>query len=455
MSNMSRREFLRFSTFAAVGLLAASCRPAPAPAAEPTEAVQAQATTPPQPTAAPAGAGVKITYWHGWTVDSEKATMEAAVKLFADAHPSIQVEAVCCKTNDQVLTAISAGNPPDSWSVWGTQTLAQWAATGVLMNLDELVSATGLDESAFFSAALGTAKYQGKWFGLPMVIDAMAVYYNKGLFKEAGLDPEAPPKTMEELLQMAEKLTKLDDAGNISQLGFTGWGFSEAVAYMYGGRWWDPASGKPSANDPGNVAAWTAMASYFKKFGAEKINTFNSQQANNPLGSLFLVGKVAMALDGDWVTLYVPRFAPNMEWGLFPLPPAAGKAEAAFRTPIDGAIYSIPTGAKNAKEAWEFVRWLGTSKEASCVLQKGWANASALKAVAADAGCLPCKEFQVYLDIMAHNKMEVWPPIAVSSSYANARNAAADSVNYGQKTPQQALDELQQKIQEELQKATS
>ena len=194
------------------------------------------------------------------------------------------------------------------------------------------------------------------------------------------------------------------------------------------------------------------MKKWFDTFGADRLGTFESQEAANPLGSLFLAQKVAMALDGDWVTNFVGRFAPDMSWGVFPLPPAAGHPETAWSTPVDGSIYVVPTGAPHPEEAWEFVRWMGTSKEASCILQKGWANGSAVKAVAQDPACLPNPEYQLFLDLMGSGKMYVWSPIAASAFYSDERWAAADAVNFGEMTPQEALDALQAKVEAELQK---
>jgi len=380
--------------------------------------------------------------------------MEAAVDLFNQSHPNIKVEAVAGKTNDQVLTAISGGTPPDVWSLWSTASLAQWAASGFIMDLTDLVATTGLKEEALYPSALEISKYNSSWYGLPIEIDAAAVYYNKDIFTEAGYDPETTPKTMEEMFEMAKKMTKLDDAGNIVQLGFSEYALPEHIAYMFGGGWWNPTSGQPTANLPANIDGWIMLKDWYATYGAEKIGTFNSQQADNPLGSMFIAGKVAMALDGDWVTNFPGRFNPDMKWGVFPLPPPSGHPDTADSTPVDGSIYVIPKGAPHPEEAWEFVSWMGTSKEASCILQKGWANGSPVKEVAMDAQCLPNPEYQLFLDLMNKGKMYVWPPIAVSSFYADQRTAAADAVKFGQMTPEEALNDLQTKVEDELKKAT-
>ncbi len=458
MGKVSRREFLRFGALGGVGLLAASCAPGP----QPTQPVPAQATTAPagtaapQTTAAPVGEAVKLQYWHGWTVEHERQAMEDAVKLFNDAHPNIQVEPISGKTGDQVMTAVSGGNPPDAWSMWGGQTLAQWANTGVIVDVGEMIKSSGTDESLFYAASLELSRFAGKYYGLPIEIDPIEVYYNKDLFKAAGLDPEQPPKTMEELYDVAARLTTFDDQGNITQLGLADqWMWAEACAYMYGGRWWDPQTGQPTANDPGNVKAWTDWAALYQKLGADKIATFNGLQVENPLGSLFIAGKVGMAYDGDWITQFMIRFAPETDYGIFPLPPATGHDDRAWTTPIDGAIYVIPTGAKQPGASWEFIAWMATSKEAACILQKAWGACSPLRAVVGDAACAPNDRWGFFEEVMSKDRYFLWAPIAISAVYKTEQNSAADRVKLGQQTAQQALDELQAKMVDELKKATS
>ena len=420
---LSRRDFLRGSSFVAAAGLLAACAPQAAPTTAPAAV---------QPTTAPAAPKevVKISYWHGWSVDTEKKAMEDAVKLFNAAHPNIQVEPTSGKTNDMVLTAVSGGNPPDAWSLWSTQTLAEWASKGVIMDLNDQVAMAKIDTTQFIKGALDVSTYKSKFYGLPIEVDPEVVYYNKGMFKEAGLDPESPPKNMEELYMDAVKLTKLDANGNVTQLGWND-GVPFMEAYLYGGQWWDPNTGQPTANQAGNVASWKMIADYYKKYGAEKIGTFNSQQADNPLGSLLVAGKVAMALDGDWVVNFMTRFAPTIEFGMFPLPPAMGHDDRAMSTYLDGSVYVIPSGSKHTNESWEYVSWMATSKEASGLLQKVWSNTSPIKTVVADPAYAPHARWQIFIDMIQKGQHFVWPPIAISALYSTELGTALDGVKFG------------------------
>ena len=64
-------------------------------------------------------------------------------------------------------------------------------------------------------------KRDGDYYGLPTAVRSLALFYNKKLFQEAGLDPTKPPQTLDELLDAAKKTTKRDAAGNMTSAGIT------------------------------------------------------------------------------------------------------------------------------------------------------------------------------------------------------------------------------------------
>src|SRR5690606_35771316 len=91
------------------------------------------------------------------------------------------------------------------------------ADMGVIMALDDHLGDTGLD--AFWPATVAAVGWQGSTYALPLETDVRVLFYNKDLFAEAGLDPEAPPSTWDELAAASDALTVLED-GRIQQLGF-------------------------------------------------------------------------------------------------------------------------------------------------------------------------------------------------------------------------------------------
>ena len=61
---------------------------------------------------------------------------------------------------------------------------------------------------------------EGRYYGIPYTVDLSGLVWNKELFREAGLDPERPPETWDELIEYAQKLTKTNDSGEVEQYGF-------------------------------------------------------------------------------------------------------------------------------------------------------------------------------------------------------------------------------------------
>ena len=93
-----------------------------------------------------------------------------------------------------------------------------------------------------FDGAEGQCIYQGEHFCLPWGTDTYALFWNKDLFEDAGLDPEQPPQTLEELAEYAQKLTITEDDGSISQVGFIpdfSWSHLDQYTAMMDGWWYN------------------------------------------------------------------------------------------------------------------------------------------------------------------------------------------------------------------------
>jgi multiple sugar transport system substrate-binding protein len=96
--------------------------------------------------------------------------------------------------------------------------LPQYLKGGYLQPLPESVFPTAAIEAEFFPL-VSAAKSEGKYYALPTAVRSLALFYNKELFRKAGLDPAKPPATLAEFREMAVKLTQRDAAGNITVAG--------------------------------------------------------------------------------------------------------------------------------------------------------------------------------------------------------------------------------------------
>jgi sn-glycerol 3-phosphate transport system substrate-binding protein len=161
-------------------------------------------------------------------------TIDSMVADFEKANPDVKVKAIYAGTYQEsivkALTAFKGGTPP---------TLAVLLSTDLFTLIDEnaIVPIDSLANSAedkkwidgFYKGFMENSQTEGKTWGIPFQRSTIVMYYNKTLFKEAGLNPEKAPATWNEMVEAAKKLTKRDAAGNVSQWGVkipsTGFGY--------------------------------------------------------------------------------------------------------------------------------------------------------------------------------------------------------------------------------------
>ncbi|WP_225442567.1 ABC transporter substrate-binding protein [Paenibacillus lycopersici] len=258
----------------------------------------------------------------------------------------------------KLTAAIASGSPPDVVNLNGPF-IMEVASRGILMPLNDLIDSSGFDLSRFYDYTIKEMSFKGQVWGLPAGMDDRVLYYNKDMFKQAGLDPDKPPTTWDELLDYSKKLT-VPSGDSFKQIGFLP-NFGNSWFYLYSiqnnGKFLDDEGKKVLLNSPENVAALDFMVKGYDLLGgAKKTNAYSSSfqsGANDP----FLSGKLAMVINGNWVLSDLLRFSPNLNFGVaMPPTPTGGD----FKTWSGGWAWGVPKGAKHPKEAFEVVKWLTT-----------------------------------------------------------------------------------------------
>ena len=401
-----------------------------------------------------AGAPVHLTMWQQWGGGHEEDALKQVIKGYEALHPNVTIDEVPVTDDSKILTAISGGNPPDILDLVSSLPLGEWASKGALMPLDSFIQQSGLDTSQYVPAALTAMKVNDKVFGLPFMDFNVGLVYNKALFSQAGLDPNSPPKTIEELTQDAYKLTKQDASGRITQLGFlpeypgTSNGqvcTLEDTGWLFGGGWYNQATQKVTADDAQNVGALTWEASFYQKYGAQNVANFLQSAgayltAQDPLES----GKLAMVYDGPWAIAFaqanVPDLAKNLAAAPFPAP--AAEPQLTGTSFIDSNPQVIPQGTKNPAAAFDFIKYETTSPQVTATFAQLIQNLPQLQQVpsfplASDPN------FQVFIKEANSSNAHVWPQLPFSTEYGVKLCEAQQAALYGKATPQQALSTLQ------------
>ena len=266
-----------------------------------------------------------ITYWQ-YFYESKVNLVDELIKKFEATNPGIKVEQVTFpyeSFNQKVAASIPAGEGPDVITLFYGW-LPMYVKAGYLQELPKTDFNKAYFDKTYYPFVAESVDFGGKYYSAPTAVRTLALIWNKKLFKEAGLDPNVPPKTLEELAAYAKKLSKYDNQGNLIQAGLamqpTGQGHSwirEVLTRQFGNV--------PYSTDYRKV-------SYADAKGAEALKWYTDLITKDKVGypnfatddvTAFKAGKAAMNIDGSFriATLNAVK---DLEWGVAELPTNKG-----------------------------------------------------------------------------------------------------------------------------------
>ncbi|MFA5205208.1 MAG: ABC transporter substrate-binding protein [Lentisphaeria bacterium] len=420
----------------------------------------------------------KIIYWEKWT-GFEGEAAEQVVKTFnaqeqqkartTPAYRPIQVQLVSVAEIEQkLMVAIAGGNPPDVAGI-ETKMLYPYIDKGALLDLTEMIAGAGISKADYIPVFWNMCEHHGRQWALPTTPSTTALHWNKRLFSEAGLNPDVPPATLEELDAWAEKLTRWEVVGGdgtkeirtgfctnipdadkrLVQVGFLpaepGW-WPFLWCYHFGGRLFDE-NGNVTAAAPENVQAFEWLASYSKKLGVAHLQRFisgfgNFSSPQNP----FLSGKVAMEIQGVWMYNFIDKYAPGLQWGVAPFPYPKSRPELARTTLADVDMVVIPKGARHPQEAFAFMRYLN-SQEGMEMLCLGHRKFSPLMKVSSGfVSAHPHPYVALFRDLAFSPTVVAMPKSGTWNEYQREMENAAGGVQDLNVTPAAALAGVQARL---------
>lgn len=395
----------------------------------------------------------EIEFWHGFAAHEIEDLQKMLDQRFAVAHPEIKVKAVGGATAEKILAAISGGNPPDVVLLPAASVIGTWGKNGVIQSLNDRIASAGVDLSAYVPAGIEQCKLDDTYYALPFVNFNNAIYWNKDLFKAAGLDPEVPPKTMDDILALAESLTK-KDGDRISQIGVLPSLGLQEMAWRFGGGWYDAQSAAVTANADANLKALQFELDVATKAGGvDAIKRFQGSistgggAADNP----FYQGKIAVMMDGCWQVAFIGQYAPQLNYGVAAMPAPAGVPDGATINTLGTNPIAIPNGAKHEKEAWELLQFLSTDVETSREFSKVVANIPQLNEATTNFTDDP--RLKVFVDLSQSKGARHFPVLPISGEYIDGINTLESAVLTGGTDPKSGLNQLQSDMQKALEKA--
>ncbi len=427
----SKKLFALFSALVVLSMLLAACG-------------GGKATTP-----------QKLAVWITW--GDNPAQLQELFNKFGEAN-GMTIEVTAPVEQDKILTALNSSNPPDVLILSGGDLVKSYATEGLVEPLNDLITSGGVDLSDIFEAPLQQCKQGEQILCLPWGSDIYALFWNKDLFKAAGLDPEKPPSTMEELAQMSEQLTKLDADGNLVQGGFVpdfSWGHLDLYVRQFGGFWYNEDGTELTLNSQPMIDALTWEQQFYTKPGVDKMLSFASTFGDyNSSEQAFYAGKLAFQVDGEWQMgqNFIQAFAPNLDYGVAPFPPPASNPERANTAVVQGTVAVIPANAQFKDWSAKLLAWMESPE---IVAEEMFTNSNlpTSKKAAEDPRFNEIPNFDVFIKLMADPNAAFVITTPISLEVNDEMTLIEEQVLRQGADPKPLLDEAQAKFEPLLEEA--
>ncbi|ABY93473.1 ABC transporter substrate-binding protein [Thermoanaerobacter brockii subsp. lactiethylicus] len=289
---------------------------------------------------------IKLGMWS--SSPAEKKIVDDQIAKFKEKYPNIdvQIETIVGDYMQKLQTELASNTAPDIFYL-DSMPAPQLMSSGVLEPLDDYIKKYNVDVNDFEPALLSAFQWDGKTYGLPKDFNTLALFYNKDMFKAAGINE--PPKTWEELRDVAKKLTKDGVKGLVLSADLARF---DAFINQNGGSVYQ--DGKVTLNLPENAQALDFYVSLITK---DKVADTPQNMGEGWNGDAFAAKKAAMAIEGGWMIPFLKEKAPDLNYGIAELPAGKQKSTMAFTV-----AYVMNKNSKHKDEAFKLIEFL-TGKE--------------------------------------------------------------------------------------------
>jgi sn-glycerol 3-phosphate transport system substrate-binding protein len=395
-----------------------------------------------------AASATEITFYYPIAVGGPIAkVIDGYAEAFHKTHPDVTVKPVYTGSYQdsivKAMTAAKAGNAPDVVVLLSTDMFT--LIDDDIIEPYETIATSDADKAwikSFYPAFMENSQSEGHTWGIPFQRSTIVQYWNKDAFKAAGLDPEKPPTTWDEMVAFSKKLTKRDASGTVTQWGleipssgFPYWLF-QALTTQNGAILANQDGTKVAYNDPKVIEAAQFFADLSRK--DEVMPKGIVDWGTTPKD--FFEGKTAMM----WTTtgnLTNVKANAKFAFGVAPLP-----SKVRGGSPTGGGnIYIFKTGDKARQAAaLEFARFLTTPE-----LAADWGIATGYVATRPDAWeTTAMKKYAAEFPPAVVARDQLKDAVAELSTHDNQRvtkalNDALQAILTGAKEAKPALDQAQ------------
>jgi multiple sugar transport system substrate-binding protein len=313
-------------------------------------AVLSSCAAPNQPRYTDAGAR-RLTMWGSWSGD-QAGQIQTQLDAFNAAQSDFEFHYVPQGAlEEKMLTGIASGNVPDLvlWDRWQT---AKYGRRGALQQIDSWAARDGVDLGDFYAEAVREMSVGEQTFGLPLIVDTRAIFYNKAHLDEAGI---RPPTTWAELADAAEALT-VREGGRLKRAGFEiqDVGLFSMWLGQAGGRLLDPSQRYTAFDSPQGLEVLELWDDLLHERKVYELGFSDGIDA-------FAQGAVSIKYDGPW-NLPTWDAVDGLEFGVVP---AVVGPRGDSGASMGGFGLVVPTDAPCPEGAWELMKWWAVDQENS------------------------------------------------------------------------------------------
>jgi multiple sugar transport system substrate-binding protein len=258
----------------------------------------------------------------------------------------------------KLATAVQAGDVPDLMS-FDLIFMPDFMKAGFLVDLTDTLK-NDPNQAKVAKAFQDLATYNGKLYGTGFLPDTSILLYNKGLFKKAGLDPEKPPTTIEQIHEYAKKIHALGPdiygyylSGNCGGCNI----FTQAPMMWASGAHLLPKSGDDATLEGTGVKE---LLTTLHQMWAEGLIPQGAQgDTGANFQAIFETGKVGIQGSGNFAIATLKANHPEIDFGIAFLPGVKEGQQSSF---VGGDLIAIPKGVKHLDKATAFVKWVLTDE---------------------------------------------------------------------------------------------
>ena len=374
-----------------------------------------------------------INFWHHYSAQSaeNETLMNVLIPTFEAENPGIKVNAVShewAELHDKVLVSANSNALPDvarcdiAW-------LPEFQKMGILVALDEEMADFADVSGQLLDSAMSTAAIGGHYYALALNTNSKIVFYNTAMLEEAGV---AVPATMDEWAEAVKALSGENANGQQvwgwNEPALAGWNICPFI-WSFGGALTDPDQTVATGyvNGPQTVKAVETFAALVQ---AGAITGFNA--GDIPMTDGFGTGRYAMMLEGPWKSAELAGAYPDVAYGTSPIPAGEGGS-----TSVLGGEDIAMFNTANREAAWKFMQFM-TGEYAETEMAK--CGQIPVNKAALESDTVKNADYAPFIEAIQTARAR--PTVAAWSEMDNGLQVAMTAIVNGEKTAQEALDEL-------------